>query len=129
MATNVANQLATIQKQKLALQKKEEALLKKSHDKVIAKIVQLAKEAGLTASDITKAMNAGKPAKAKTVKISKKSGKRGPVAPKYQNPVNPSEKWTGRGVSPKWVADLRAAGTLDSALIAPAVHAEAPATH
>jgi DNA-binding protein H-NS len=130
MATNVANQLASIQKQKLALQKKEEALLKKSHDKVITKIVQLAKEAGLTASDIAKAMNAGKPVKAKAAKASKKTGPRGKVAPKYRNPSNHAETWTGRGVSPKWIAELKAAGTLDSALIAQSVvHAEAPTTH
>lgn len=135
MATNVANQLASIQKQKLALQKKEEALLKKSYDKVITKIVQLAKEAGLTASDIAKAMNAGKPAKAKTVKPSKKAGApRGPVPAKYRNPANHAETWTGRGKPTSWAKALMDAGTLESALIAQptslaAVHTEAPATH
>lgn len=129
MATAVSTQLAKIKKQKEALLKKEQALLSKSHDKVLTQIVKLAKEAGLTASDIAKALNAGKPAKAKTAKVTKKSGPRGKVAPKYRNPANPSETWTGRGVSPKWVADLKAAGTLDSALIAPVAHTEAPATH
>ena len=132
MATNVASQLAQIKKQKEALLKKEQALLSKSHDKVLTQIVKLAKDAGLTASDITSAMGAGKPAKAKAAKVTKKSGPRGKVAPKYQNPENPRQKWSGRGVSPKWIADLKAAGTLDTALIAPAalaVHTEAPATH
>ncbi len=133
MATNVASQLAKIKKQKEILLKKEQALLSKSHDKVLTQIVKLAKDAGLTASDITTALNSNKPAKAKAVKASKKTGPRGKVAPKYQNPANPSEKWTGRGVSPKWIAELKAAGTLESALIAqpetPAVHTEAPATH
>jgi DNA-binding protein H-NS len=134
MATNVASQLAQIKKQKEALLKKEQALMSKSHDKVLAQIVKLAKDAGLTGSNITSAMNAGKPAKAsKASKASKKTGSRGKVEPKYQNPANPAEKWTGRGVSPKWVAELKAAGKLDSALIAhpaaPAVHTEAPATH
>ncbi len=129
MATAVSTQLAKIKKQKEALLKKEQALLSKSHDKVLTQIVKLAKEAGLTASDIAKALNAGKPAKAKTANVTKKSGPRSKVAPKYRNPANPSETWTGRGVSPKWIADLKAAGTLDSALIAPVVHTEAPATH
>ncbi len=66
MATNVASQLAQIKKQKEALLKKEQALMSKSHDKVLAQIVKLAKDAGLTASDITSAMNAGKPVKTKT---------------------------------------------------------------
>lgn len=134
MATkNVASQLASIQKQRALLEKKEAALKAKSHDKVLAQIVKLAKDAGLTASDITSALASGKSAKAKVTKTSKKSGPRGKVAAKYRNPANPTESWTGRGVSPKWVSELKAAGTLDSALIAqpvaPAVHAEAPTTH
>lgn len=131
--TNVASQLAQIKKQKEALLKKEQALMSKSHDKVLTQIVKLAKDAGLTASDITSAMNAGKPSKAKAAKVTKKSGPRGKVAPKYENPANPAQKWSGRGVSPTWVAELKAAGTLDSALIAqpaaPTVHTDAPATH
>jgi len=129
MVTAVSTQLAKIKKQKEALLKKEQALLSKSHDKVLTQIVKLAKEAGLTASDIAKALNAGKPTKAKSAKVVKKSGPRGKVAPKYRNPANHAETWTGRGVSPKWVADLKAAGILDSALIAPVAHMEAPATH
>jgi DNA-binding protein H-NS len=27
-----------------------------------------------------------------------------PVAPKYQNPENPSETWAGRGLRPRWLA-------------------------
>ena len=62
--TTVANQLAAIHKQRELLNKKEQALKSKSHDKVLAQIVKMAKDAGLTASDITKAMSSGKPAKA-----------------------------------------------------------------
>lgn len=133
MATNVSTQLAQIKKQKEALLKKEQALLSKSHDKVLSKIVQMAKDAGLTASDITAAMGSVKSAKAKAVKVAKKTGSRGKVEPKYRNPANHSETWTGRGKSPIWVQAMKSAGTLDSALIAqtsaPAVHLEAPATH
>ncbi|WP_425520343.1 H-NS family nucleoid-associated regulatory protein [Stenotrophomonas pavanii] len=28
------------------------------------------------------------------------------VAPKYRNPANPSETWSGRGRQPKWLAAL-----------------------
>jgi DNA-binding protein H-NS len=31
-------------------------------------------------------------------------GARGPVAPKYRNPDNPSETWAGRGLKPLWLA-------------------------
>ena len=118
--TTVANQLAAIRKQRELLDKKEQALKSKSHDKVLAQIVTMAKEAGLTASDITKALSSGKSAKAvkapKTAKKGALAGKK--VAPKYRNPANPEQTWTGRGVSPTWVQALKTAGTLDSALIA-----------
>ena len=123
--TTVANQLAAIRKQREMLDKKEQALKSKSHDKVLSQIVALAKEAGLTAVDITKALSSGKPAKAaKAPKAAKKgvlAGKK--VAPKYRNPANPEQTWTGRGVSPTWVQALKASGTLDSALIAEPVAA------
>ena len=32
------------------------------------------------------------------------------VEPKFRNPNNPSETWSGRGKTPHWVADLIAAG-------------------
>jgi DNA-binding protein H-NS len=116
--TTVANQLAAIRKQRELLNKKEQALKSKSHDKVLAQIVKMAKDAGLTASDITKAMSSGKPAKAnKAAKKGALAGKK--VAPKYRNPANPEQTWTGRGVSPTWVQALKAAGTLNAALIAP----------
>ncbi len=40
------------------------------------------------------------------------------VLPKYQNPRNPTEKWSGRGKQPRWVrAQLRAGKKLDHLLI------------
>jgi DNA-binding protein H-NS len=73
----------------------------------------------LTAADITKALSSGKASKAgKVAKAERKgvlAGKK--VAPKYRNPANPEQTWTGRGVSPVWVQALKTAGTLDSALI------------
>jgi len=118
--TTVANQLAAIRKQREVLDKKEHALKSKSHDKVLAQIVAMAKDAGLTAADIGKALSAGKPAKAgKTPRVAKKGALAGKkVAPKYKNPANPDQTWTGRGVSPTWVQALKTAGTLDAALIA-----------
>jgi DNA-binding protein H-NS len=37
-------------------------------------------------------------------------GPRGPVAPKYRNPDNPSETWAGRGLKPLWLAAAIKAG-------------------
>jgi DNA-binding protein H-NS len=42
-----------------------------------------------------------------------------PVLPKYQNPKNPAETWSGRGRKPLWVRQqLRAGKKLDRFLIA-----------
>jgi DNA-binding protein H-NS len=41
------------------------------------------------------------------------------VLPKYQNPKNPTERWSGRGKQPHWVrAQLKAGKTLKHLLIA-----------
>lgn len=121
--TSVASQLAALKKQREALEKKEQALKAKSFDKVLSKIVQMAKDVGLTPDDIAKAFDSNKSAKAGKVAKSPRATKKGAlagkkVAAKYRNPANPQQTWTGRGVSPAWVQELKTAGTLDSALIA-----------
>jgi DNA-binding protein H-NS len=41
----------------------------------------------------------------------KRSARKGIKVPvKYQNPENPEEKWTGRGVTPKWLQAYLEAG-------------------
>ena len=37
-------------------------------------------------------------------------GKTGTVAPRYRNPADASQQWTGRGRQPKWVKDWLEAG-------------------
>jgi DNA-binding protein H-NS len=40
------------------------------------------------------------------------------VLPKYQNPENPTEKWSGRGKQPRWLqTQLRAGKDLNSFLL------------
>ena len=39
------------------------------------------------------------------------------VEPKYRNPDNAAQTWTGRGRSPLWADAMRKAGTLESARI------------
>jgi hypothetical protein len=64
----------------------------------------------------TKASKAAgsKPAKAKRTTAGKK------VAPKYRNPSDANQTWTGRGRMPQWVQALHAAGHLANAEIKPA---------
>ena len=66
MARNTTtSQIAKLQKQLELLKKREAALSKSKQSKALAKIVQLAKESGLTAEDIVGALKTGKAAKAK----------------------------------------------------------------
>ena len=114
--TTVEAQLDKIRKAKADLDKKEKELLGRSQGKVIAKIAQLAKENGISASQIAEALKEEKPARAK--RGSKKATTpRAKVAPKYSNPANAEQTWTGRGIAPLWAKELKNAGTLDSALI------------
>jgi DNA-binding protein H-NS len=39
------------------------------------------------------------------------------VIPKFQNPDNPSELWSGRGIEPKWLKDKQAQGYQRSELL------------
>jgi len=122
--TSVSAQLAKLRKEREALDKKEKALLARRNDKELNAIVKLATSAGLTAEDIARALNqtksAGRPNKKQaTATLSKKKGDlRTKVAPKYRNPANPSQTWTGRGLAPAWAKELKATGQLNSALIA-----------
>ncbi|WP_347919601.1 H-NS histone family protein [Paracoccus marcusii] len=40
-----------------------------------------------------------------------KTTKRGAVAPKYRNPGNPNQVWSGRGRQPAWFREAIVAGT------------------
>ena len=47
---------------------------------------------------------AAKPAAAPKARKSTKGRSLGKVAPKYRNPANTKETWTGRGKQPRWLA-------------------------
>lgn len=117
---NTQAQIVKLMKQLEALKKKESAVKSKKQEKTLAQIVKLAKDNAITAKDIEAAMGSTKAKKATKVKGvgAKKSALKGAkVAPKYQNPSNHAETWSGRGIAPKWIQALKAEGKLDSALI------------
>ena len=74
-------------------QKALEDKQRESRRAVIAQIRELADSIGVTVS-ITEG---DRP-------VSSRRG--GKVAPKYRNPYNPNQTWTGRGVKPRWLAAL-----------------------
>ena len=54
---------------------------------------------------------AAAPARArKAAGTAKKAKAGGKVPPKYRNPSNPAETWTGRGKQPRWLAEYTAGG-------------------
>ena len=68
---------------------------------------RVAREYGVSVEDLTGTAPA--PAKSKAKQKSKPK-RRGKVAPKYRNPGDASQTWTGRGRQPAWVAEALAGG-------------------
>lgn len=76
------------------------------------KVAALALNEGYTIAELfdgaaPAATRAPRAAASKPAKARKTTGK---VAPKYRNPENADETWTGRGKQPRWLAALTAQG-------------------
>ncbi len=81
--------------------------------KVRAQLTKLAKANGYTVEEVfgTAAPARGRAAKATKAAPAKKAVRKlGKVAPKYRNPANTKETWTGRGKQPRWLAAHTAKG-------------------
>lgn len=122
--TSPVSQLEKIRAARIKLEKEEQRLMSRGHDKALAQIVQIAHSAGLSAADIAAALGGkakGKKVAAKAIGAKAPKAKRATagkkVAPKYRDPANAANTWTGRGRMPQWVQALHAAGTLASAEI------------
>lgn len=72
------------------------AKLKQADKPGVREVLALLKKHGLSLSDVKAAMEAAKPNKPKGRK----------VKPKYRNPNDGAQTWTGRGRMPLWMADL-----------------------
>ncbi|WP_329810607.1 H-NS histone family protein [Stenotrophomonas sp. SMYL8] len=72
-----------------------------------AKINQYVKDHGYTIDELYGAVStaSSETSKKRTGRKPAKSAG-GKVAPKYRNPANPSETWSGRGRQPRWLAAL-----------------------
>ena len=93
----------------IATAKKRQAQLNKRAPvaQVRGKLTRLAKAEGYTIEELF-----GGSTRAGTTRKAPAAGKRktAKVAPKYRNPDNPKETWTGRGKQPRWLAALIAKG-------------------
>lgn len=91
--------------------KKRQTTLKKrkSVTQVRKKLVTQAKAEGYTIEELfatgSAAVRAPRKSSGKIVR-----GSTGKVPPKYRNPANKEETWTGRGKQPRWLAALVAKG-------------------
>lgn len=112
--SGITNQLSALSYAELTQLRAELAKLieeraEQERQDLLTQMNELARERGFTGLDAVmtaKSDNSGK------------QRKRGTVAPKYRNPQNEAEIWTGRGRKPKWViAALEAGGSLEDMLI------------
>ena len=73
---------------------------------LLKKVQKLADEAGVPLSELLDGKKASKAAGkvSKTAAPKKPRGSKGKVAPKYRNPADAAQTWTGRGRQPLWVA-------------------------
>ncbi len=81
-------------------QLRQQELRKEKVSKLRDKIQALIKAEGFTFEDVFGHARAGKGVR--------RSG--GTVAPKYRNPANPEQTWSGRGKRPRWFNDALKAG-------------------
>ena len=92
--------------------KKRQAQLSKRAPlaQVRSKLTRLAKAEGYTIEELFGTASAARSG-AGSGKSAPRAGRRlGKVAPKYRNPENPKETWTGRGKQPRWLAAYTARG-------------------
>lgn len=93
--------------------KKQQTIVAKRRPitKVRAQLTKLAKVEGYSIEELFGAGPAPRARKAATKAPSKTAGRKlGKVAPKYRNPANAKETWTGRGKQPRWLAELTSKG-------------------
>lgn len=83
--------------------KRKQALNKrKPVAQVRRKLTALAKADGYTIAELFGGAGAAKTGKARTAKSTKGTK----VAAKYRNPANAKDTWSGRGLPPRWMAEL-----------------------
>jgi DNA-binding protein H-NS len=85
--------------------KRKEELAVETLQKVRDRINKILNDEGLTLDQVF----GGRRGRAKAVKFK--------VKPKYRNPADPSQVWTGRGLKPRWFAAALAAGKKEKDLL------------
>ena len=91
----------------IAKAKKRKATLgkRKPIATVRGKLTQLARAEGYSIAELFGTKDAAAAPRAKVAKATSAGRKLGKVAPKYRNPDNATQTWSGRGMQPKWLAE------------------------
>lgn len=91
---------------------KERKISDEKKNKLLKKVKSLIESEGLSMDDLLTAKSASKPRKTNNKKTIKR------VLPKYANPKDNSQKWSGRGRKPLWVAaHLKKGGKMEDLFI------------
>ncbi len=116
---SLQDQFAKLQKQKSEIDRLEAIIVDKETKKSLARIIAVIEKAVDLAHRIAVHQASGggiaSGKRGRKPGTSKLAGRK--IPPKYRNPKDKSQTWTGRGRTPLWAADLQAAGKLSRALI------------
>jgi DNA-binding protein H-NS len=120
------SKLIDLQSQIEKLQKQASEIRSKEYNATVSEILQLMSAYGITVKDLQAPKAAkgkpGRPGKVAGAKPAKVKKEKTAVAAKYKGPNG--ETWSGRGLTPKWLATLVAGGQpKESFLIAEAPQA------
>lgn len=97
-----------LNKEKTKIEKAIDAKESQNRKAAIAELKAVAKKAGINLSELVSGVSSGN-GKAATGKKrgrpagKKRAGTNGKAKPKYANPADPEQTWTGRGRKPHWV--------------------------
>lgn len=116
--------LDKLRKEKAKIEKAISLQEAKDKKEATAKLVAMARDSGIDLADLvasTGRKTKAKPTSSKVPAVRRKkkaTAKRGKVAPKYRNPIDAEQTWTGRGKQPVWVREyLESSGTLEDITI------------
>lgn len=91
--------------------KRKKVLAKrKPINQVRAAVNRIVRGSGYTMEELFGTKSTSTKRVAKTAGTAKKAKAGSKVPPKYRNPSNPAETWTGRGKHPRWLAAFVAQG-------------------
>ena len=126
MKSQIEKELSALRKRRELIDLREQEILKVVRKKALGDIVSIADKYELDVPEVVAALNTsaqngarGKDTvkKGPPFKIKEVIGQPRKVLPKYSNPENPEETWTGRGRSPAWITSLRESNNLNTALV------------